>query len=107
MKFTADRLSVLSGLMDSHSGQLINESTKKNRLNENALRKMIREEIQAYMSSKRTQDERLFRHGLQNLNLTSAMGYLNVTPPYATKQPNRAHSRGPGRTLGFGGPGFM
>ena len=106
MKFSANRLSVLSGLEDSSSGKLINESTKKSSLNENALRKMIREEIEAYLSSR---EEKQSFKGLKDLDLTTAMGYLNATPPYAraNTKSNRSFSRGPGRSFAFGGPGFM
>ena len=107
MKFDANRLSVLSGLKDSNSKKLINESTVKRPVADSALRKMIREEIRAYMTTKNSKEEDQMRDGLRNLNLTSALGYLNVTPPYAQKKPNRSFSRGPGRTFGFGGPGFM
>ena len=107
MKFDAARLSVLSGLKNNDSTEALNESTKGKSINENKLRQMIREEIQAYMSAKMTRDENQLHKGLQDLNLVTAMGYLNATPPYTNSRPNRSYSRGPGRTFGFGGPGFM
>ena len=106
MEYDASRLAVLSGL-GNPKPKMINESVQKCTLKENALRKMIREEIQAYLSIKDVKDEKHTENGLHDLNLTSAMGYLNVTPPYAQKKSNRSYARGPGRSFAFGGPGFM
>jgi len=107
MKFDANRLSVLSGLEDVSKGKIMNESRKNKSLNENKLRKIIREEIQAYLNAKISGEEKQIDDGLRHLNLGRAMGYLNVTPPYAQQHVNKSFSRGPGRSFGFGGPGFM
>ena len=105
MNFNSDRMLVLSGLKEDESAQLLSETDqrhnrKKESLNESILRKIIREEIQSYLMSRKSAPTS--SNGLPRGITTGFAG-----PAFKPQSANKAASRGPGRTIGFGGPGFM
>tara|TARA_B100001123_G_scaffold447316_2_gene604459 strand:+ start:2908 stop:3228 length:321 start_codon:yes stop_codon:yes gene_type:complete len=106
MIFNADRLQVLSGIKNNSSGgNLLNESStrSRNQLVEQKIRQIIREEIKSYLNERQSKAASV---GFKKNNLTAAMGFAG--PGFQPRnEPNRSVSRGPGGTLGFGGPGFM
>lgn len=103
MNFNRDRLLELSGISNDASKatskpkQVVAENarprtrrqmTKKQKLQENMLRTIIREELEAYLKNNAQADRPGF-------------------PYYEKPKANRSVSRGPGGVIGFGGPGFM
>lgn len=105
MNFNIDRLQVLSGIKDADNGgaRLISESTEHDNLTEQKIRQIIREEIKSYLNE---QNATAMAKGFRGNNLTAAMGFAG--PGFQpTNKKNRSFARGPGRAIGFGGPGFM
>ena len=102
MLFNVDRLQILSGIGNNDSGSgLLMESG--NPFEEQKIRQIIREEIQAYLGERQLKS---MASGFRKNNLTTAMGFAG--PGFQpTPRENRSFARGPGRSFGFGGPGFM
>ena len=73
------------------------------------LRRAIRKEIQAVLGEAHAErDEKQFKRARRDKSVAAALGWSNwvsgnVHPP----QKRRPGTRGPGRSVGFGGPGFM
>lgn len=100
MEYNVDRMQVLSGLKSRDN--VLSESTQDMVLEEK-IRRIIREEIQAYLHERKA---KVANHGFANGNVSAVMGFAG--PGFGPRnQTNRTVSRGPGRTFGFGGPGFM
>jgi len=110
MEFNVDRMQVLSGVKSkdeimSESKKVINESTQ-DMLAEEKIRQLIREEIQAYLHERKSSS---MNQGFTSGRLGPALGFSG--PGFDSKpsssNSNAAYARGPGRSFGFGGPGFM
>ena len=73
------------------------------------LRRAIRKEIQAVLGeSYAEQDEKQFKHARRDKSLAAALGWSNwISGDVHTSRKNRPGTRGPGRSVGFSGPGFM
>jgi hypothetical protein len=73
------------------------------------LRRAIRREIQAVLGETRIeQSERNFKQARRDKSIASAMGWNNwASGRVHSSRKNARTSRGPGRSVGFGGPGFM
>ena len=101
MIFDSDRMQVLSGIGGNDNQSLLTESIDQ--LAEQKIRRIIREEIKSYLSARQAQAAAA---GFRKNNLTAAMGFAG--PGFQPKnETNRSFARGPGGTIGFGGPGFM
>ena len=108
MEFNMERMQVLSGIKPqneiiSESKKVINESTH-DLLAEEKIRKMIREEIQAYLHERKAT---FMNRGFSTHNVGVALGFSDPAFDSKSSSPNRSYARGPGRSFGFGGPGFM
>jgi hypothetical protein len=69
------------------------------------VRRIIRNEVRKVVSELRMREsQKSIDDGLKKMSLTSAMGF--GTKPHSNKK-NRAATQGVGRSIGFGGPGFM
>ena len=100
MKYNVNRMQVLSGI--KAQDEMITESTQE-LLAEEKIRRIIREEIQAYLREQKAQQ---MNQGFANRSVATTMGFAG--PGFSQQDhSNRNTSRGPGRTLGFAGPGFM
>ena len=73
------------------------------------LRRAIRREIQAVLGETRVeQSERNFKQARRDKSIASAMGWNNwASGRVHSSRKNARTFRGPGRSVGFGGPGFM
>tara|TARA_Y100001958_G_C21148887_1_gene485560 strand:- start:229 stop:540 length:312 start_codon:yes stop_codon:yes gene_type:complete len=72
------------------------------------LAQMIREEIQKVLAETQSKkDISNIENARKNKSLTTSMGFAGVGFASNNKTSSSAVSRGPGGTLGFGGPGFM
>lgn len=101
MNFDPKRMLVLSGLADSSEPEVLTESINTSNtqvLVENEIRKIVREEIAAFLEDK---NEKALTSAFSSRNLTGAM-----FPSYQPKSSVQTPTRGPGRSLGFLGPGF-
>lgn len=69
---------------------------------------LVKEEIAKAMQENQTQkDLSDIQAGRSSKSVTAALGFPGVGFTQNKGSANRNISRGPGRTFGFGGPGFM
>ena len=102
MNFDPRRMLVLSGLADESETRVLAEtrgSSNNQLLVENEIRKIVREEIEAFLVDR---NEKSISDAFNSQSLTGAM-FPSFNKPQSTKS---RVSRGPGRSLGFLGPGF-
>ena len=120
MIFNADRMLHLSGLSsrDEHQTSLLAEDRrgkaqpagrKLSSVNEAALRRAIRRELRLILPEiLAAKGEKAITAARRTGRLADAMGMHNVKPLASpNRSSNRAFCRGPGYSMGFGGPGFM
>lgn len=83
----------------------VEEETEVN-VAEARLRQAIRKELQAILQETNgITDEKQFQHARQTKSVATALGWASGRTRKSPK--NRTLSRGPGGSMGFGGPGFM
>lgn len=109
MEFNVNRMQLLSGVKSrddvmNESQKTLNEASTYDVLAEEKIRRIIREEIQAYLHERKAAS---MNHGFASGRLGTSMGFAGPGFNQHSPSSNRAVSRGPGRSFGFGGPGFM